>query len=239
MPSRTAHNVAFLNRSSVVSDGEAERMMAALQVQASRDFAKVWGIDVRLRFVPSGDTTSWKGAWNLLLLDTSDEADALGYHDLTPEGRALGKVFAKTTLVEGCAVSVCASHELLEMLLDPYVNLTSFDPERGIFVAYEASDAVETDECGYLIDGVLVSDFVSPAFFDPTAAERSDAVFSFKGHVHRPFELAEGGYETVYVPGRGWTQYSKRAAARALDRPRVGSRRERRAFRWAWQHSEP
>src|SRR5262245_30340894 len=158
VPSRTAHKVAFLNRSTVISDDEAHALMRALQVQVSQDFAPVWGLDAKLTYVASEDTLSWKTQWNLLLLDTSDEANALGYHDLTPEGRALGKVFAKTTLVEGASVTVCASHELLEMLLDPYINLTSFDDKRGCFVAYEASDAVEADDCGYLVNGVMVSD---------------------------------------------------------------------------------
>jgi hypothetical protein len=240
VPSRTARNVAVLNRSTVVHDDVAEKLVAVLQKQVSRDFATWWGIDARLRFVPTGDTTSWKGAWNLLLLDTSDEANALGYHDLTPEGKALGKVFCKTTTAAGGQVPVTASHELLEMLLDPYVNLTSFDTARGCFVAYEASDAVEDDACGYLVDGVKVSDFVTPAFFDPTAAGRPDVTFSFKRQVNAPFELAEGGYEAVFMANRGWTQNTKRTGgAQALDRARVGSRRERRANRDVWQSSEP
>jgi hypothetical protein len=239
MPSRFAHNVAVLNRSSALTDAEAEAIVDALQVQATRDFAPAWGIDARLRFVPKGDTRSWTGRWNLLLLDTSDEADALGYHDLTPEGLALGKVFCKTAAAGGDSVSATASHELLEMLLDPYLNLTALDTERGYFVAYEASDAVEADDLGYEIDGVLVSDFVTPAFFDPQAAHRPDAEFSYMRSVTRPFELAEGGYEMVFAPGRGWLQRSRRSGgARALDRARVGSRRERRRSRDAWQQSD-
>jgi hypothetical protein len=238
MPSRTAHNVAVLNRSSVVTDPQAAKIVEALQIQASKDFAAVWGIDARLRFVPSTDVKSWRGAWNLVLLDTSDEANALGYHDLTPEGLPLGKVFAKSDLAAGALVSVTASHELLEMLLDPNINLTAEDPARGVFVAYEASDAVEADELGYDIGAVRVSDFVTPAFFDPTAAGRAGARFSFRGNVHAPFKLAPGGYESVFVPGRGWTQNTAREQANATDRPRVGSRRERRAARTGdWQRS--
>lgn len=237
---RDAHQVAVLNRCSVVSDADVKAIVAALQVQASRDFAKVWGIDAKLTFIPKTQTTGWQGKWQLVFLDTSDEANALGYHDLSPEGLPLGKVFAKSDLQYGAAVSVTASHELLEMLLDPYISLCAEDPARGVFVAYEASDAVEADELGYRINGVTVSDFVTPEFFDPTAAGRSGEKFSFRENVRAPFQLAPGGYESVYVPGKGWTQNTARMEGDVLaaDRPRVGSRRERRrALTGEWQRS--
>lgn len=239
MPARIAHNVAVLNRSSVLSDADAAKIVMALQSQATRDFAKVWGIDARLNFVPTTSTTGWQGKWNLVLLDTSDEANALGYHDVTPEGLPLGKVFAKTDQQYGALVSVTASHELLEMLLDPFISLCAEDTRRRAFAAYEACDAVEADELAYDIDGVKVSDFVTPAYFDPTAAGRKGAVFSYKRNVHGPFALAPGGYESLYVPGHGWTQITARAdGTRSSDRPKVGSRRERRrAGHEEWQHS--
>lgn len=237
MPSRTAHNVAVLNRSSVVSDEAAHRITDVLQKQATNHFSKYWNIDARLRFVPKADLTSWKGAWNLLILDDSDSATALGYHDQTPEGVPVGKVFAATDLKYGAHVSVTASHELLEMLLDPDINLQAYDSDRGYFVAYEACDAVEADEIGYEIDGVLVSDFVLPDFFDPSAKGRAGARFSYRNNVRTPFELAKGGYEILYVPGRGWTQRVAREGNHTSDRPRVGSRRERRMNRECWQRS--
>lgn len=203
--------------------------MNALQRQASENFAPAWGIDARLNFVPSSSAKGWQGKWNLIITDTSDEAGALGYHDLTPDGLPVGKVFAKTDLQYGAKWSVTASHELTEMLLDPWINLTAFDPRRGLFVAFEAADAVEADELGYTIDGVLVSDFVLPAFFDPTALGRKNALFSWRSHVSAPFQLAAGGYESVFVPGRGWSQNTAReGGALPSDRPKVGSRRERR-----------
>jgi hypothetical protein len=239
MPARNVFPVAILNRSTVVSDEDAAAMVPALQQQTSEDFAGVWGIDAELSFLPTNELTGWKGKWNLVLLDTSDEANALGYHDLTPDGLPLGKVFAKSDAIAGSAVSVTASHELLEMLLDPYINLTAEDPTRGYFVAYEACDAVEADAIGYEHDGVLLSDFVTPEFFDPSAAKRPGERFSFRGNIGKPFELATGGYEIIWVPGRGWTQNAAREAGpQALDRPRVGSRRERRVTPTGeWQRS--
>jgi hypothetical protein len=232
MPARIAHKVAVLNRSTVLSDSEVHAISSALQKAVSRDFAGVWGIDASMSFVQRGAKTGWQGRWNLLVLDDSDTANALGYHDVTPEGLPLGKVFAGTDAKYGAKVSVTFAHELFEMLLDPWISLCAEDSRRGVFVAYEASDAVEADELAYDVDGVPVSDFVTPAFFDPTARGRAGERFSFCEHVHAPFELAPGGYESVYVPGRGWTQRTARMAQDgelSSDRPRVGSRRERRA----------
>jgi hypothetical protein len=241
VPSRIAHHVALLNRSSAVTDDEAKKIARALQAQVSEDFSRVWGIDASLSFVPSNSMRGWQGKWNLVLLDESDQANALGYHDLTPEGLPLGKVFAATDKRYGATVSVTASHELLEMLLDPWINLVVEDTGRGVFVAYEASDAVEADELGYEQEGLLVSDFVTPDFFDPQAPHRTKPPpsYSFRGNVHRPFELAAGGYESLFVPGKGWTQNTARQhGAFASDRPRVGSRRERRRIpRAEWQRS--
>jgi hypothetical protein len=238
MPARIAHKVAVLNRSTALSDSDVHSIVSALQSATSGAFAKAWGIDARLHLVNRSAKTGWEGMANLVVLDDSDVANALGYHDLTPEGLPLGKVFAGTDLKYGAKVSVTFAHELFELLLDPYLSLCAFDDARGTFVAYEASDAVEADELAWQVDGVDVSDFVLPAFFDPTAKGREGAEFSYAGNVHAPFELAPGGYESVFVPGRGWTQNTKRDGALASDRPRVGSRRERRAVgAQAWQVS--
>jgi len=50
-----------------------------------------------------------------VILDDSDQAGALGYHDLTSDGLPIGKVFAASDLKAGTSWTVTASHELLEM----------------------------------------------------------------------------------------------------------------------------
>src|SRR5436305_1529052 len=187
------HEIAVLNRSTVADDAEIEQITNALQKQVSDDFSGAWGVNAELTFLPKGETTGWQGKWNLVVLDTSDEANALGYHDLTPDGLPLGKAFAKTDQMVGAHLSVTISHELLEMLGDPDINLLAPD-EHGRIYAYEDCDAVEADEIGYEIDGVLVSDFVYPSWFVPSMAHVKGMKFDHKGHVSKPFELAKGGY---------------------------------------------
>ena len=89
-----------------------------------------------------------------------------------------------------------------------------------------------TNRLGYKIDGILVSDFITPAWFEPTAADRLD----FKQHLSKQLELARGGYISVFDPSSGWTQID----ARGEGGPRMapGSRRQRRKLiRPAWRNS--
>jgi hypothetical protein len=207
-----------------------------------RDFARVWGIDADLTFVPHGGTPD-PGTWWLVILDTSDAAGALGYHDLTEEGLPLGKVFAQSDLVSGYEWTVTASHELLEMLGDPDINLTAFvesSKSGGILYAYEVCDACEADQYGYEIDGILVSDFVYPAWFESFRTKGSTQ-FDYQKRIKEPFGLLPGGYIGTYEvkSGGGWRQITAAGDPYRYEmRPRLGSRRERRrTTRHQWQRS--
>jgi hypothetical protein len=224
--------VAIINSSTVLTDAQVQAAVPALQTQVHRDFAPVWGTDADLTFVPSGATPA-AGAWWLVILDSSDQAGALGYHDVTSEGLPLGKVFAQSDIVNGYAWSVTASHELLEMLGDPEINLTVFlqpDAQSGSLYAYEVCDACEADNFGYKIDSTLVSDFVFPSWFESFRAAGSTQ-FDFQGKISKPFELLQGGYIGVFdvTTGTGWHQLTAQGQPLTYDmRARVGSRRERR-----------
>src|SRR6202051_3649491 len=229
-------NIAVVNQSTVVKDADASAWTDALQTQVSKDFFPVWGVDAKLTYMPNGKNAP-AGTWLLAIRDNADKANALGYHDITPDGLPLGKVFAKTTLDDGGAVSVTASHELLEILGDPDINLTAeLDDGSGKpskFYAYEVCDACEDDSFGYKIDGVLVSDFVYPAYFESFRKAKSTQ-FNFGKKITAPFTLLKGGYISVLDLGNlseGWQQLTASrgdSAASINSRARIGSRRERR-----------
>jgi len=216
--------IAVLNRSTVMQDAAVEKITAALQTQVDRDFAPVWGAGAQLQFVARKQGAP-EAAWWLTVLDDSDQADALGYHDVTARGQPLGKAFAKSDLDAGYQPSVTISHELLEMLADPEINLCAQVGDR--VYAYEVCDPCEADPFGYEIGGVRVSDFVTPSWFAPTPVAAGP--YDLRGHIHKPLALLAGGYLQYLELGRnaGWQQVTAaRPTARA--RPRVGSRRERR-----------
>jgi hypothetical protein len=199
--------VSVLNESTVVSDADVQRCVDALQIQVTRDFLPIWGIPAQLNFHPS--KIAAPGAWQLVILDDSDQADALGYHETTSEYLPLGKVFAKSDQLAGTLWTVTASHELLEMLVDPYINSTAeVDHADGSITlyAYEVADAVEADSLSYAIGAVVVSDFVTPVWFSPVPIAGKPV--DFKGHISNAFQLAPGGYISVLqvAAGAQWMQ---------------------------------
>ena len=229
--------ISIFNLCTVLSDDEIAPVIAAVQTQINQDFAPLWDRGAKLVQVPKGESPD-SDHWWCGFFDNSDVANALGYHDLTTAGFPLAKVFAATDQHYGLQWSVTLSHEVLEMLGDPTINLSAQIAEDRLY-AYENCDAVEADELGYQVDGVLVSDFVTPAWFMPGYPGPWD----FKEHLNAPLEIAQGGYISVLElgSGAGWTQIQRQAGpGRSASIPRVGSRRERRRrSRELWLKSDP
>jgi len=236
--------ISVINESTVLTDAEVTPVVIALQQQVTNDFRPIWGIDAELKLIPQG-TPAPAGTWWLVILDDSDQAGALGYHDLTPDGLPMGKIFAASDLKAGDSWSVTASHELLEMLADPNINLTVFVQNAnttGTLYAYEVCDACEDDSFGYTINNVLVSDFVYPAWFE-NFREEGSTQFDRQNQIKDPLQLLTGGYIGVFsvTDGTGWQQQTaEKTPLNLRHRAHVGSRRERRAVsRTQWLTSLP
>lgn len=208
------HTIALINESTVVEDGEITEIARALQLQVNRDFRPVWGTNATVTPLAKGQTPP-PGSWWLVVADDLDVAGALGYHDLTPDLQPVGKVGAKLDLEYGASVSVTVSHEGLEMLGDPRINLLVEDPDARRIYAFENCDAVEADELGYEVAGKLMSDFVLPEFFDPNF-HGTGKPLSFRGNVSEPFSLAPGGYLSYREVGDSeWRQVTAEEGALA------------------------
>lgn len=214
--------VAVTNESSVMTDAQIAPIVAALQRQVAEDFGPIWDAYATVKMFPKGQQPAdW---WWLGCFDDSDQAGALGYHDVTPRGLPLGKAFLKTDIHYGASPSVTLSHELLEMLGDPEINM-AVQVGASTFYAYESCDPCEADNLGYQIDGVLVSDFLTPQWF----RQHGTGPFDFKSRIKKPLTLVAGGYMSIWTPHGGWTQKTAEGRpASYLERARVGSRRERR-----------
>ena len=234
--------IAVINESNTLNDSDAQAAVAALQKQVSKDFFPVWGVDASLSFV-SRTAAVPPEAWQIVLLDNADQAGVLGYHDLTAAGLPLGKVFAGSELQHASSWTNALSHETLEMLADPDINLSVLvddtQDRRGWLFAYEVCDACQADSLGYQIDGILVSDFVYPTWFESFRAPDSTP-FDRMEAISKPFQLAPGGYISVLRIDntRGWQEITA-SGELYTRRPAVGSRRERRHLdREHWRRSE-
>jgi len=181
--------IAFVNLANTPLGVDLGKLVAALQKQMEHDFVPIWGYPAKLYVTdkPKADE------WQVVFLDDADAANALGYHDLTKNGQPISKVFVKTTISAGQKVSVTTSHELLEMMIDPGVQMWAQNTD-GKFYAYEMCDAVEDEE--YLIDGISVSDFVHPSFFESFHKPRS-VQFDHLNKVSQPFQTLQNGYQIV------------------------------------------
>lgn len=220
--------IACFNKATTGLGVDFNRLIAALQRFVDDYFVPVWGTPAKL--VKSRGFR--KGAWALAFLDRADVASALGYHDLTPDGFPLSKVFVQTTLESGQPVSVTASHELAEMLVDPAINLCAVGPD-GVIYAYETADAVQA--VTITVDGLPMTDFVYPSWFEDFRKPGSTR-FDRARKVKRPFEILPGGYMSVFKDGR-WTQLFGAQGKR--PRMRIEERRTNRGRRARLRRSTP
>jgi hypothetical protein len=212
-------NIALVVEAKTPFSPTPEALAAALTRQANEHLSPAWwmpAVNVHVATsVPAGHMA-------LVMLDDADQAGALGYHDLTDAGQPIGKVFVKTTLDDGEVVSVTASHELLEMLLDPGCA-TAIQATDTAFFAFELCDPVQDKT--YEIDGVAVSDFVYPAWFQGYRKPGS-VQFSYLKSIDAPFALTAGGYVSMFSDGK-WTQ----AFGGAIAKQKFNPARKRRAMR--------
>ncbi len=216
--------IACINHAQTPLGVDFAALLIALQKFLDTCFVPVWGTPANL--VKSAKFIA--GAWAIVFLDDADAPGALGYHDLTPDGLPLSKVFVKTTLTASGKVSVTACHELAEMLVDPAINLCATGP-KGLIYAYETSDAVEEEE--FKINGLAMSDFVYPAFFEGFRKTGS-AQFDYLKKIKRPFQILKGGYMPVFKNGQ-WTQIfgSTAKEKRYQQEDRCSHRPRRRTIR--------
>ena len=89
------------------------------------------------------------------------------------------------------------------MLVDPSGNRTvatnSPKPDQGrVLILVEVSDPSEAAEFGYSVNGVLVSDFYTPNFFDPVTS--AGVRYSYTGAIKEPRQVLDGGYISWWDP---------------------------------------
>jgi hypothetical protein len=193
-------HIAVVNESKKVPHADARLMVEACNIQMQRHAAPAWGkLPMPVLFYEMVTMVPRDGDL-IVIMDSPDEADALGYHSETPDGRVYGKVFVDPILDAGGAilsgalsVSCILSHEVLEQFIDPDLNLWA-DDGRGKLYALEVSDPVEADSYKVKVGRrlVAVSDFVFPEWYDREnrRGTRYNQLKTLKG----PFTMRKGGY---------------------------------------------
>ena len=192
----------------MLTDTEVRNAVAALQIQLDRDWLPQWCNTANLVFYSKTQSIP-STYWPIYIQDTSDISGALGYHTETRAARPYGRVLVNIARQHSYSWTVTLSHEILEMMADPFANLTVFYQttyKAGRLYAFEVSDAVGADAYGYLINDILVSNFVFPSWIDHNQTS-PDTRYDQTGRVTAPFQILRGGYISVFNVGGGsvWT----------------------------------
>jgi hypothetical protein len=210
------------------------KFVAAAQRFIDEYLGPVWGVAAHLRI----RRKTRPGCWALVFVDTERNASDDGWHDLTNDGLPLAKVFlrvlstdTRTRDREAWArafqdeVTLTATHEIAEMLVDPAVTLCVQRVGYGLY-SLEVADPVEED--GFNIDGFKITDFVYPSWYEQF--HRPDStVFDYCEKCRRPFHILKTGYASIFRRGR-WNDHcgSKGKLARFERENRFGHRTEQR-----------
>ena len=205
--------VRMIDKSLLLPDNTVPALRDALQKFVDYCFAPVWGTNCHLLLANEGDMPP---DMVMEFLDNPTVPGAFGFHDVRKTGVPYMQIFASVSKAAGEPLSITASHELAEALVDPSCAICAVGP-RNVIYAYETSDAVE--EKSFPINGLQMSDFVTPEWFESYRKPNSTA-FSFLKTVNKPFALDRGGYAAVFKSGR-WTQIfgSERAKAKYKRKP--------------------
>jgi hypothetical protein len=230
-----------------LSDEEVQVALRAINRQIREDFEPYWSLGGQLRLEgrspgePDAATPAdMRGEAVIYLWDEADVDGAIGYHDANHRGIPFGFVFTEVAEELEEPWTVTLSHEALELIADPEVNLLVKGPhpeeEREVFHWYEMCDAVQTET--YEIDGIAVSNFLLPLYF--TGSEELGGRNDFLGRIHqgrtlRSFGVSPGGYVGFYDPELGdHSTYSRSGDTLAARRKRIKFRLKqgRRAIRY-------
>jgi hypothetical protein len=197
----TAH-VALVSEESKITIGELSKVAGALSKQVSRDFGPIWQVNADVAAYERFEDMPLD-YWPIIVKDNIGDPSAAGYHE-----DKHGQPFS---LVQyDASWSLTASHECLEMLADPFGRrvVAGESPVSGqgrVNFLVEVCDPCEASDSAYTINGIQVSDFFTPNFFDPV--QSAGVRYSYTGSLTAPRQVLKDGYLSWYVPSsKQWWQ---------------------------------
>jgi hypothetical protein len=196
--------VGLVDTTGALDSALVEAAAASLNTQVMRDLTQFWNVQATVRHLPNPKAIP-VGVWPVLLVAKLPPGEG-GVH-LTKKNQPYALVIGTP---DSSDWTIDASHETLEMLIDPSGN--RLEASRAIKIAgkdvedaagefeylVEACDPCEANQFAYSINGIAVSDFITPHFYDPVAT--SGTRYSFGGNITRPRQILPGGYISYTDP---------------------------------------
>ncbi len=225
--------VSVINFSTHLNDRQVQDAIRVINRQVTEDFMPLWGCGRELRLHASAFHPSESPAPNnvlqedpvrgsavIYLVDEATLPGALGYHSRNNAETPFGFVF--TDFLDNWTVTF--SHEVLELIVDPIANILvpGPDPRRPdttALHAYEVCDAVE--RFSYAIDGIEVSNFVTPNYF--VQGEPLGTRNDFLGIGVESFGITEGSHIAYFdlVSGTWETEIGQARALAPQEKARI------------------
>lgn len=230
----------IVNASRVLNDHDAAAPIAAIQDHINREVVPAWrdhgcADQVQIEFAAWSDFRQREAnyaadGWEPMFLNRhSADPGALGWH--TDEGqRIFGRVFVGDCMRYGISWTVDLDHEIKETYGDPPAD-RAYKMANGDYAALELCDAVEADaQAIHAAGGVLLSNWVLPIYF--SNHREPGTKYDFGGHLRGPCPtLTDGGYMSIWMPGKGWQQAQQDRADGLLGRRAILPVGWRRAVR--------
>lgn len=188
-------HIALLAEAQGISLADISPISAALQKQVTRDLAPIWGVQATVDSFHSLENVP-PGYWKITVTDKLKSSQGDGIHE-----DENGQPFALVRARAGWPLS--ASHEALEMLVDPFGRRTvsGQSPMPGqsrVDFLLEICDPCQAPEFAYSVNGIPVSDFITPNYFDPAGS--SSVRYSFSGAIKSPREVLKDSYLSWHDP---------------------------------------
>jgi hypothetical protein len=209
--------VALVSLTSDISSRELMLGAAAIDKQVTRDFFPQWGLAATvsafddLMSVPSdyhpvvlfGDADDLVGRLEFALgpqraarlIDEFDRELVSGIHLNAFTRQPFALVVASDTW------TVTVSHEILELVADPYGNhliAAAHPTDAALRVNYLVEVCDPCMSTWYPVNGVPVADFYTPRYFDPVRTDGT--LYSFTGEIEYPLQILDGGYLSFIDP---------------------------------------
>lgn len=207
-------HVALVSEQSKITMRELSAVAAALQKQATRDLGPIWNVESTVTAFEKLEDLPLD-YWPVIVKDDIGDPSAAGYHE-----DENGQPFSLVEYSRGWTLT--ASHEAMEMLVDPFgrrlvAGESPIAAQGRVRFLVEVCDPSEADKYSYHVNGVRVSDFYTPHFFDPKT--NSGVRYSFTEAITAPKQVLPGGYLSWYdSEKREWWQRTYFGAKPTDDR---------------------
>jgi hypothetical protein len=193
------HSIAIVPDTPLLSLADVLPVAAAINKQIARDFAPLWHVGATVAAFANRDSVP-HSYWPIFV--GAEGQGGGGVHE-----DANKQPFALVDFTSDW--SVTASHECMEMLGDPFGNRLhtghSIDPEYPHPVRYLVEVCDPPEALSYDIDGVQVSNFLTPHYYD--ARTKPGVHYDFMARIPAPLTLIDGGYISWMQPSTGiWRQ---------------------------------